>query len=300
MRYKMPVTAEQYTEINKRNTKSQDKEKLEKELGELSKLASSAVSEAVRKEYGAEYLKPDETTDEELLKRAEESAKQKIASEKDELVRDNEKAVGALNEKAETENKNLVEAKKNIKERYDSAKKSASDDALKRGLGRSSIIVNLLKEYDADKLKTIDEKDQKYGDELKKINDEITELNAELKASLDKADMREAFEINEKLTELKSERDNANEKVVKYNNSLAEKLGELKKQLENSSTRGHVIVEAERLADEYNNQMLKKIIGYYSNLSDDEIKKDFEDGKYDGILSPDAYRKLQTYVNNKR
>ena len=75
---------------------------------------------------------------------------------------------------------------------------------------------------------------------------------------------------------------------------------ELKKQLENSSTRGHVIVEAERLADEYNNQMLKKIIGYYSNLSDDEIKKDFEDGKYDSILSPNAYRKLQTYVNNKR
>lgn len=300
MRYKMPVTAEQYTEINKKNTKSQDKEKLEKELGELSKLASSAVSEAVRKEYGAEYLKPDETTDEELLKRAEESTKQKIASEKDELVRDNEKAVGALNEKAENENKNLAEAKKNIEERYDSAKKIASDDALKRGLGRSSIIVNLLKEYDADKLKTIDEKDQKYGDELKKINDKITELNAELKSSLDKADMREAFEINERLTKLKSERDNANEKVIKYNNSLAEKLGELKKQLENSSTRGHVIVEAERLADEYNNQMLKKIIGYYSNLSDDEIKKDFEDGKYDGILSPDAYRKLQTYVNNKR
>lgn len=300
MRYKMPVTAEQYTEINKKNTKSQDKEKLEKELGELSKLASSAVSEAVRKEYGAEYLKPDETTDDELLKRAEESTKQKIASEKDELVRDNEKAVGALNEKAENENKNLAEAKKNIEERYDSAKKNASDDALKRGLGRSSIIVNLLKEYDADKLKTIDEKDQKYGDELKKINDKITELNAELKSSLDKADMREAFEINERLTELKSERDNANEKVIKYNNSLAEKLGELKKQLENSSTRGHVIVEAERLADEYNNQMLKKIIGYYSNLSDDEIKKDFEDGKYDGILSPDAYRKLQTYVNNKR
>lgn len=300
MRYKMPVTAEQYTEINKKNTKSQDKEKLEKELGELSKLASSAVSEAVRKEYGAEYLKPDETTDEELLKRAEESTKQKIASEKDELVRDNEKAVGALNEKAENENKNLAEAKKNIEERYDGAKKTASDDALKRGLGRSSIIVNLLKEYDADKLKTIDEKDQKYGDELKKINDKITELNAELKSSLDKADMREAFEINERLSELKSERDNANEKVVKYNNSLAEKLGELKKQLENSSTRGHVIVEAERLADEYNNQMLKKIIGYYSNLSDDEIKKDFEDGKYDGILSPNAYKKLQTYVNNKR
>lgn len=300
MRYKMPVTAEQYTEINKRNTKSQDKEKLEKELEKLSKLASSAVSEAVRKEYGAEYLKPDETTDEELLKRAEESTKQKIASEKDELMRDNEKAVGALNEKAENENKNLVEAKKNIEERYDGAKKSASDDALKRGLGRSSVIVNLLKEYDADKLKTMDDKDRQAGDELKKINDKITELNAELKASLDKADMREAFEINEKLTELKSERDNANEKVIKYNNSLAEKLGELKKQLEKSSTRGHVIVEAERLADEYNNQMLKKIIGYYSNLSDDEIKKDFEDGKYDGILSPDAYRKLQTYVNNKR
>lgn len=300
MRYKMPVTAEQYAELDKKKTKNEEKEKLDKELKELSKLASSAVPDAVRKEYGVEYLKTNDVTDDELRKQAEEVTMQKIADEKEDLIRDNEQAVGALNEQAENEKINLEKAKSAIDERYDQAKQVASDDALKRGMGRSSVIVNLLKEYDSDKLKAMDEKSNKADDELKKINDKISELNVQLKSSLDKADMRTAFEINEKLTELKAARDKENEKVIKYNNSLVDKLGELKKQLEKSSTRGHVIREAEALAEEYNNQMLKKIINYYSGLSADEIKEDFENGLYDSILSPATYKKLKTYVDVKK
>ena len=193
----------------------------------------------------------------------------------------------------------LEEQKKAIEERYSDAKKNASAEASKRGMGRSSVIFNLLKEYDSDKLKAIDEKSTAANDELKNINDKITALNEQLKASLDKADMRTAFEINEKLTELKSARDKENEKVIKYNNSLAEKLGELKKQLEKSTVRGHIVREAETLAQEYNDQMLKKIIAYYSDLSEAEVKEDFENGNYDSILSPVAYKKLKTYVEVK-
>lgn len=299
MKYKMPVTAEQYTDLEKKKNKAEEKEKLDKELSELSKLASSAVSDAVRKEYGAEFLKTNDVTDEELKKQAEEFTEQKIADEKGKLIRDNEEAVETLNEQAEKRMTDLEEQKKAIEERYSDAKKNASAEASKRGMGRSSVIFNLLKEYDSDKLKAIDEKSTAANDELKNINDKITALNEQLKASLDKADMRTAFEINEKLTELKSARDKENEKVIKYNNSLAEKLGELKKQLEKSTVRGHIVREAETLAQEYNDQMLKKIIAYYSDLSEAEVKEDFENGNYDSILSPVAYKKLKTYVEVK-
>ena len=299
MRYKMPITAEDFTRANTKKKSGEEKNQLNEELKELSKLASNAVTEAVRKEYGAEYMKTDDRSDEDLQQIAQEKATKKIEDENKELTDKTNEDITELNEKAAEKNKNYEEKKAQIENRYDSAKQSASDEALKRGMGRSSMIVNLLKEYDADKTDKLVQKDSEAKSVLEKINGEIADLNAKLEKSLKNTDMRTAFELNERLTELKSERDKANEQALKYNNELKGKLASFRKQLESSDTKKQLISEAENQSKAYYDQMLKKIIAYYSDMPADEIKDDFENGDYASLLSPAAYKKLKTYIESK-
>jgi len=298
MRYKMPITAEDFTRANTKKKSSEEKNQLNEELKELSKLASGAVTEAVRKEYGAEYMKTDDRTDEDLQKIAQEKATEKIENENEQLTDKTNESIDTLNEKAATENKNLEEEKAQIEDRYDSVKQNASDEALKRGMGRSSMIVNLLKEYDSEKVEKLDKKENEAKAALEKINGEIADLNAKLDSALKNTDMRTAFELNERLTELKDERNKANEQALKYNNELKSKLASFRKQLE-SSDKKYLITEAENQSKSYYDTMLKKIIEYYSDMSADEIKDDFENCDYASLLSPGAYKKLKTYIESK-
>ena len=278
---------------------SEEKKKLDEELKELGKLASNAVNEAVRKEYGAEYMKGDERTDDELEKQAEENARKKVENENRELEKTTAEKIGDLSGKAESNKNALSESEREISARYDEAKKQASNEALKRGLGRSSIILNLIKEYDEGKLKDIGERKSVVAKELEEIDGEIERLGKELKNSLEKTDMKTAFELNEQLTELKKSRDEANEKALVYNNTLAGKLADFRRKIENSGDPEMIVENARAQSDAYYDEMLKKIVAYYSKLDSDSVAKDFETGGYDSIFSPETYKKLKTYVASR-
>lgn len=300
MKFKIPITAERFEALGQSDAASEEKKKLDEELKELGKLASNAVNEAVRKEYGAEYMKGDERTDEELEKQAEENARKKVENENRELEKTTAEKIGDLSDKAESKKNALSESEREISARYDEAKKQASNEALKRGLGRSSIILNLIKEYDEGKLKDIGERKSVAAKELEEIDGEIERLGKELKNSLEKTDMKTAFELNEQLTELKKSRDEANEKALVYNNTLAGKLVDFRRKIENSGDPEMIVENARAQSDAYYDEMLKKIVAYYSKLDSDSVVKDFETGGYDSIFSPETYKKLKTYVASRK
>ena len=104
MRYKMPITAEDFTRASTKKKSGEEKKQLNEELKELSKLASNAVTEAVRKEYGAEYIKTDDRSDEDLQQIAKEKATRKIEDENKELTDKTNENIAALNEKAAEKN----------------------------------------------------------------------------------------------------------------------------------------------------------------------------------------------------
>lgn len=300
MKFKIPITAERFEALRQSDAASEEKKKLDEELKELGKLASNAVNEAVRKEYGAEYMKGDERTDDELEKQAEENARKKVENENRELEKTTAEKIGDLSGKAESKKNALSESEREISARYDEAKKQASNEALKRGLGRSSIILNLIKEYDEGKLKDIGERKSVAAKELEEIDGEIERLGKELKNSLEKTDMKTAFELNEQLTELKKSRDEANEKALVYNNTLAGKLADFRRKIENSGDPEMIVENARAQSDAYYDEMLKKIVAYYSKLDSDSVAKDFETGGYDSIFSPETYKKLKTYIASRK
>ena len=300
MKFKIPITAERFEAIGQCDAASEEKKKLDEEMRALGKLASNAVNEAVRKEYGAEYMKGDERTDEELEKIAEKSAKEKVGNENRELEKATAEKIGELSDKAESKKNALSESEREISARYDEAKKQASDEALKRGLGRSSIILNLIKEYDEGKLKDVGDRKSAAAKELDEIEGEIERLGKELEGSLEKTDMKTAFELNERLTELKKARDEANEKALVYNNTLAGKIADFRRKLENGGDPGMIVENARAQRDAYYEEMLKKIVDYYSKLDSAAVAKDFAAGGYDSIFSPETYKKLKTYVASRR
>ncbi len=300
MKYKMPITAKQFEELGEKKKSNEQKDKMYEELKALGKLAENAVSEAVRKEYGAEYMQTDDTTDEELKERAEAEISQTDAAQKESLTRETDGKIEALQEKAAAENEALGERKAEIERRYDDAKKGASNEALKRGMGRSSVIMNLIKEYDGEKLGKVTESENAAAAELKAIDDEIKKLDGELKSTLEKMDLESAFRINARLDELKAERNKTNEKVVKYNNELAEKLAKYHDELESSDYGKKLIGTARDQSNAFYDQMVKMLVTYYSGLTADEAKEDFKNGDYSSIFSPSAYKKVKTYVESRK
>ena len=112
--------------------------------------------------------------------------------------------------------------------------------------------------------------------------------------------MKTAFELNEQLTELKKSRDEANEKALVYNNTLAGKLADFRRKIENSGDPEMIVENARAQSDAYYDEMLKKIVAYYSKLDSDSVAKDFETGGYDSIFSPETYKKLKTYVASRK
>lgn len=300
MRYKMPITAKQFEELGEKKKSSEQKDKMYDELKALGKLAENAVSEAVRKEYGAEYMQTDDTTDDELKERAEAEINRTDAAQKESLTRETDGKIEALQEKAQAENEALGERKAEIERRYDDAKKDASDEAIKRGMGRSSVIMNLLKEYDGEKLGKVTASENAAAAELKAIDDEIEKLDGELKSTLEKMDMESAFKINARLDELKAERKKTNDDVLKYNNTLAEKLAKYHDELESSDYGKKIIGAAREQSNAYYDQMVKMLVSYYSGLTADEAKEDFKNGDYSSIFSPSAYKKVKTYVESRK
>ncbi len=107
---------------------------------------------------------------------------------------------------------------------YSDAIKRMENQALKRGISRSSIAVGELAELEnakATSKKSIDDENRKV---IARIDDEIATLESDLAKNLAAIDQKYAKAIDVKVKELKDERDKKLAEMIKYNNTVNEKL----------------------------------------------------------------------------
>lgn len=127
----------------------------------------------------------------------------------------------------ETDVKTLEENKesaiKNVKSNYASAKKESSDDALKRGLARSSIAVSVLDAFSKDEMDTLSSIEKEYSNSLNELNFELNALDAQKKKALADFDIAYAVKLNDKISSLTNEYNEKQQEVIEYNNKIAEK-----------------------------------------------------------------------------
>ena len=150
------------------------------------------------------------------LKDYEKTARQNIA---DKVVADTAK-IEKSKLAAETAKNDSLER---IDEAYVQAKRNLDNDALKRGLARSSIAVAQSAEIESDRAENRTRAENEYAAQVSELNRLLEQVETGKISSL--AELKESMQtrIAEKTAELKEKAEKADQEAVKYNNSLAEK-----------------------------------------------------------------------------
>ncbi len=195
-------------------------EELEKLESEYEKRAETSSDLPEPPKY--DRLQYDTATDEEIEKNAEDS----LADYKNSSIESIEEEAKAAKAAKEAEKNATRESAErlaaSITSQYDEAMSAFSDDALKRGLARSSIVANKSAELMSGKAAALSEASMAAEQAVRAIDSEINELEASRRKALDDFNIRYAAKVTEKIAELREERDKKTEEMIKYNNSLAE------------------------------------------------------------------------------
>ncbi len=107
-----------------------------------------------------------------------------------------------------------------LKTAYSAAAESLSNDALKRGLARSSIALNQQANASSAYTDKLSELISERNENVKKIDEELNGLEGQLQTALDSFKISAAAKLTQRINELKSEREENLQKAREYNNSL--------------------------------------------------------------------------------
>ena len=235
----------------------------------------------------------DAPTDEEIIKTATEEEKANTARKKQaaEAVAEEKKAALDL-QKAGYENY-AKESEKRISDSYEAAKNNASDEAIKRGIARSSIISEQLKDFDEAKIKDVENAYATAREKIAEADEKIVSLTEELSKAVASYDMEEAVKINERINSLKEERTKKQNEVTEYNNALKEKRA---KTLSSLGLSGMDLVEEK--SDEYiaaQNEKLQALYKYYRKAAN---KKEFlqDAERIRKYVGNDGFEYLSKYI----
>ena len=168
-----------------------------------------------------QFLEYDAPSDEELYELAKKSVEDKKASDIQDLVSSKENSEKSINKAINDQIEGAKSKKENQKSNYLSSLKQIEDQVLKRGIARSSIAVNAIGGLEKQNMDILSKIDSDSVKEIASLNEQISALESEFAKKLSSINEKYANAINTKLAELKKERDEKLQSIIKYNNSLA-------------------------------------------------------------------------------
>lgn len=109
-----------------------------------------------------------------------------------------------------------------IKNAYSAVKEEAKDDAIKRGLARSSIIVNTLNSYDKGMLEELSNKTNEINSKIEGFQNEKNLLEAQKQNALNSFDIAYAVKLQEEINGINEDIEKKEKEVIEYNNKIAQ------------------------------------------------------------------------------
>lgn len=219
-------------------------DEITKQAGEIIKTKESSKSEEeklkekleeINNKFNIDNSKVDDLTSELELKKLDEitldqdKIKQTAEDELYEYKQSNLESINnekiekekELNNNKEALKESVEKSKTELDSYYDNARENASNDALKRGLQRSSIIINVLDAFNKDEIETYKKLDSELNDNINAINFELNALTSKQQQALDEFDITYAAKLNSKINELTNQLKEKQEEIIKYNNEIA-------------------------------------------------------------------------------
>lgn len=166
------------------------------------------------------YSRP---SDEDIRKQAEDSLKS--YEDKEQKGIENEYAAGyrKLDEESQKLGGDFEAQSKKIEQTYENAKESNKNTFIRRGLSRSSIMQENLKNLDESKNAAQDTLAKELKQNLEKITIERDLLETQKQSALESFNIAYAVKLSEKINKLTESAKQAEDAVAKYNNQLEEK-----------------------------------------------------------------------------
>ncbi len=168
----------------------------------------------------------EKLSDEEIAKKAENSLSDYKNSELENINSSYDDKKQSIDEEINT-TKTDGEAQKNeTKELYSSLKQEASNDAVKRGLSRSSIVINILDAFDQNMIKEYNKINDEITSKIDSLNNQKNLLNEQRENALNAFDITYAVKLSNKIDEINQSLLEEEQKVLEYNNQIAQKEAE--------------------------------------------------------------------------
>mgnify|MGYP004574769121 FL=1 len=166
------------------------------------------------------YSRP---SDEDIRKQAEDSLKS--YEDKEQKGIENEYAAGnrKLDEESQKLGGDFESQSKKIEQTYENAKESNKNTFIRRGLSRSSIMQENLKNLNESKKAAQDTLAKELKQNLEKITIERDLLETQKQSALESFNIAYAVKLSEKINKLTESAKQAEDAVAKYNNQLEEK-----------------------------------------------------------------------------
>ena len=205
---------------------NEEREALADEIDRLETVSGGAIKPSLPKVKLEEksYTAPDDTA---LKSSAEnELAEYRVGTE------------NSLRQKSEAE-KTELEAKRDayadsrrsneneLEQRYADAVRAIDNDVVRRGLARSSVATVERGALEREYLGKSADIAREYNSSIAKLESDIAAVDRKLQDALNDFNLTYAAKLNQRLTELKAEREQKMQEVIEYNNGIKQKQAEL-------------------------------------------------------------------------
>ncbi len=167
-----------------------------------------------------EYTAKSDDDIEAEAKKSVDYDKQSAINNVDEKYR---QAIEALDGDKQSAKETLKQSYANLESLYKELREKANDDALKRGIARSSIAGGKLDALKAAHISGASDAEKAYSATIASINSDISKLERDKDNALGELDLKYAVELDERISALKDERDKTVAQYEKYNNDIREK-----------------------------------------------------------------------------
>lgn len=246
-------------------------EKLQEQINDLEKKYDITQKDADN-DFSLMHKEFINRTEDEIRQQAENKLNYPKQVEKENIEKNFENSLQSLIAKKESERKNAEKEKKEVEGYYAEAMERAGNDALKRGIQRSSIVINNLNAFENSKIEKLMEIDAELNSEIDVISDAIDKLTKEKDKALADLDIEYAFKLNQEIEDLKDKIAEKNDEILEYNNKIAQVEEDYKNKYAKQQSQNDVSNEKEQkeLEQKKSEEIQKTIEDFLNSLTKKE------------------------------
>ncbi len=227
-------------------------------------------------------------TEEEIKDKATNGVDESYGLKFDDLEVQKAKKLGAIEKDSENLKEQAKSQKDKLDELYSDAQEKVEQSAIKRGISRSSIVQQQIKDLTVDKIKDQLSIDYNLASELKNNSNKIAELESDYLTAVNKLNVEKALEISENIEKLTEKQNDKIEEILKYNNSVKRQLASMKEE--------EIVQPSNKEKTKIKQDMLQEALNYYMALPKEEAIKRFNEDQDVREILGDLSTMLERYI----